>query len=131
MIERCEVLIADDNDRARVGLRALLALRPEIEIVGEAADGEEAIQKVRDGRPDVVLMDARMPQMDGLEATRQIKGHWPQVRIVAALVPAGQQHVGDPPAGLRPLQHRAGAAELGIVLHRHRPEPQLRLQVGL
>jgi DNA-binding NarL/FixJ family response regulator len=82
MIERCKVLIADDNDRARVGLRALLALRPEIEIVGEAADGEEVVQKVRDGRPDVVLMDARMPQMDGLEATRQIKGHWPQVRIV-------------------------------------------------
>jgi len=82
MSGRCRVLIADDNDRARVGLRALLALRPEIEIVGEAADGEEAVQKVRDGRPDVVLMDARMPQMDGLEATRQIKGHWPQVRIV-------------------------------------------------
>jgi DNA-binding NarL/FixJ family response regulator len=82
MSEQCKVLIADDNDRARVGLRALLALRPEIEIVGEAADGEEAVQRVRDGRPDVVLMDARMPQMDGLEATRQIKGHWPQVRIV-------------------------------------------------
>ncbi len=82
MSERCKVLIADDNDRARLGLRALLALRPEIEIVGEAAEGEEAVQRVRDGQPDVVLMDARMPQMDGLDATRQIKAHWPQVRIV-------------------------------------------------
>ena len=82
MGEQCKVLIADDSRRARLGLRALLALRPEIEIVGEAANGEEALQSVRDGRPDVVLMDVRMPLMDGLEATRQIKGHWPQVRIV-------------------------------------------------
>jgi DNA-binding NarL/FixJ family response regulator len=82
MAERCKVLITDDNVRARLGLRALLVLSPEIEIAGEAADGWEAVQRVRDGQPDVVLMDARMPQMDGLEATRQIKGHWPQVRIV-------------------------------------------------
>jgi DNA-binding NarL/FixJ family response regulator len=82
MIEQCKVLIADDNVRARLGLRALLALRPEIEIAGEAADGWEAVQRVRDGQPDVVVMDARMPRMDGLEATRQIKGHWPQVWIV-------------------------------------------------
>jgi DNA-binding NarL/FixJ family response regulator len=82
MSERYKLLIADDNVRARLGLRALLALRPEIEITGEAADGNEAVQRVRDSQPDVVLMDARMPQMDGLEATRQIKAHWPQVRVV-------------------------------------------------
>ena len=82
MSEHCRVLIVDDNVRARLGLRALLALWPEIEIVGEGADGCEAVQKVRDGQPDVVLMDARMPGMDGLEATRRIKDHWPQVRIV-------------------------------------------------
>ena len=82
MIEQCRVLIADDNVRARSGLRALLALRPVIEVVGEVADGGEAVQMVRDGQPDVVLMDVRMPQMDGLEATRQVKGRWPQVRVV-------------------------------------------------
>jgi DNA-binding NarL/FixJ family response regulator len=81
-MERCKVLIADDNVPARIGLRALLALWPEIEVVGEAADGLEAVQMARDRQPDVVLMDVRMPAMDGLEATRQIKGRWPQVRVV-------------------------------------------------
>ena len=82
MQERCKVLIADDNERARNGIRALLAMRQEIEIVGEAADGQEAVQMVRESRPDVVLMDARMPHMDGLEATRQIKDRWPEIRVV-------------------------------------------------
>jgi DNA-binding NarL/FixJ family response regulator len=80
--ERWKVLIVDDNDRARVGLRALLAIQQEIEVVGEAADGRQAVQMVREYQPDVVLMDVRMPQMDGLEATRWIKGHWPEVRVV-------------------------------------------------
>jgi DNA-binding NarL/FixJ family response regulator len=86
MSEHYKLLIADDNVRARLGLRALLALQPEIEVVGEATDGNEAVRWVQDSRPDVVLMDARMPQMDGLEATRQIKAHWPQIRVIVLTI---------------------------------------------
>lgn len=79
---RCQVLIADDSKRARSGLRALLALHREIELVGEAVDGRDAVRMVGRCRPDVVLMDARMPQMNGLEAARQIKERWPEVRVI-------------------------------------------------
>jgi YesN/AraC family two-component response regulator len=89
--KRCKVLIADDNDRTRNGLRALLAMGQEIEIVGEAVDGREAVWMVREYQPDVVLMDAQMPHMDGLEATRLIKDRQPEVRvIVLTMYPAHQ-----------------------------------------
>jgi len=76
------VLIADDRSRSRDGLRALLVTWPEVEVVGEAADGQEAVRLVEECRPNVVLMDARMPAMDGLEATRLIKDKWPEVKVV-------------------------------------------------
>ena len=82
MEQRIQVLIADDRPRSRDGLKALLATWPEIEIVGEAADGREAVQLVEECRPDVVLMDARMPVVDGLEATRLIKDRWPEVKVI-------------------------------------------------
>jgi DNA-binding NarL/FixJ family response regulator len=77
-----QLLIADDRPRSRRGLRALLTTCPEIEVVGEAADGQEAVRFVEEQRPNVVLMDVRMPRMDGCEATRFIKDRWPEVKIV-------------------------------------------------
>ena len=88
MTMQTRVLIADDRPRSRSGLRAVLALRPEIEIVGEAADGQEAVRLVAECRPDVVLMDARMPVLDGVEATRLIKERWPEVRVIVLTIHA-------------------------------------------
>ncbi|MEU9142065.1 response regulator transcription factor [Streptomyces sp. NPDC048404] len=68
------VLLADDQSLVRAGFKALLDAQPDIEVAGEAADGEEAVRAVRELRPDVVLMDIRMPVLDGLAATRRITG---------------------------------------------------------
>jgi len=76
------VLIADDHLVVREGLRAILEAASDLVLVGEAADGAEAVQLAAELSPDVVLMDLRMPNVDGIEAIRQIKARCPDVEIV-------------------------------------------------
>jgi len=80
--QRIRVLIVDDQRPARQGLNALLATCPEIKVIGEATNGQEALRLVAEYRPDVVLMDVRMPVMDGITATWMIKHQWPTIRVL-------------------------------------------------
>jgi two-component system, NarL family, response regulator LiaR len=77
------LLITDDHDVVRQSLRFYLRSDPEVEVIGEAADGEEATRLARELRPDVVLMDLLMPRMDGIAATEAIRADLPDVEVVA------------------------------------------------
>ena len=77
------ILIADDHSVVRQGLKMFLALDPELEVVGEAANGEEAVRKAGELHPDVVLMDILMPKMDGITATATIRRAQPDTEVIA------------------------------------------------
>jgi DNA-binding NarL/FixJ family response regulator len=77
-----KVLLADDQTLIRQGIRLLLEIEPDIQVVGQAANGRAALEQVEALQPDVVLMDVRMPEMDGVEATRELSARYPEVKVI-------------------------------------------------
>jgi DNA-binding NarL/FixJ family response regulator len=114
------VLAADDQRVVREGLALLLSLLPGVEVVGTAADGEEALTLAAELRPDVVLMDLRMPIMDGVEATRRLRAEHPSVKVIALTTYADDRSVvGALRAGaVGYLTKDAGANEIHQALER-------------
>ncbi len=106
------ILLAEDHTIVRKGLRSLLDREGGIQVVGEAADGREAVDKVRHLLPDVVVMDIAMPGLNGLEATRQIRKQFPKVKVLILTMHADEEHI------LQILQ--AGAS--GYVVKQDAPE---------
>ncbi len=90
-MDSLRILLVDDHLLFRKGLARLLDAQPDFEVVGEAADGLEAVEQTRALHPDLVLMDIRMPDCDGLEATRRIKAQMPEVRVVMLTVSDDEQ----------------------------------------
>jgi DNA-binding NarL/FixJ family response regulator len=107
-----QVLIADDDDLMRAGLVELLSGEPDIEIVGEAATGREAIERARRLGPDIVLMDVRMPDLDGIEATAELTRAVPDTKVLILTTFEQDDYVFG--------ALRAGAS--GFLLKRTRPE---------
>lgn len=114
------VVLVDDEPLVRSGLRAILSVDPEIEVVAEAGDGVDGVAEVERHRPDVVLMDIRMPGLDGIAATEQILRRRPEVRLLIVTTFSADDYVLD--------ALRAGAS--GFLLKRAEPE-QIRQAVRL
>jgi len=89
------VLLVDDHAMVRTGIATLLGVTDDLEVVGQASDGEEAVSVAAETRPDVVLMDLSMPGVDGVEATRRILADQPAVRIVVLTSFSDRDRVGD------------------------------------
>jgi two-component system nitrate/nitrite response regulator NarL len=90
---KISLLLVDDHPVVREGIRSYFSASPRMEVIGEAANGEEAIAQARQLRPDIVLMDINMPVMNGLEATEQLRARMPSVRVVILTVHDSKEYV--------------------------------------
>jgi DNA-binding NarL/FixJ family response regulator len=88
------VLVVDDHPVVRHGLIAIMGYEPDIEVVGDAADGEEAVRLILERRPDVVLLDLRLPKLDGVEVMRQVRAQAPQVRFLVLTTYDTDEYIG-------------------------------------
>ena len=78
----CRILIVDDNPSFRKGMQALLEIQPDMQVAGIAPDGRNALELIEKAQPDLVLLDAQMPGMTGIEAARRMKGSHPEIRVI-------------------------------------------------
>ncbi len=90
----CRILLVDDHVMVRQGLRSLLDAYPDIQVVGEADNGQDAIELAERLQPSIVLMDINMPEMNGIEATARIKTRWPQILVIGLSVNASEDNAG-------------------------------------
>lgn len=90
---RLRVVLADDHELVREGLRSMLESFGGLDVVGEAADGREALAAVDEGRPDVAVLDITMPELNGVEVTRRVRERWPDVRVLVLSVHTDEEHV--------------------------------------
>ncbi len=134
MTEAIRVLIADDHAILRKGIRALLGTEPDMEVVGETADGLETVAQAAALRPDVILMDLVMPNMDGIEATRRITAEQPEVRILVLTSFAADDKVfpAIKAGALGYILKDSGPADLVQAIHQvHLGQPSLEPAIAL
>jgi two-component system response regulator NreC len=92
-MSRIRLLIADDHTIVRTGIRLLLSSQEDIEVVGEASDGWEAVEKTRELAPDIILMDLTMPDLNGFEATRRIREQSPETKVLALTMHENERYI--------------------------------------
>jgi len=134
MTSPIRVLIADDHAILRKGIRALLGTEPDIEVVGETADGRETVAQAELLHPDVILMDLVMPEMDGIEATRRITSEYPNARVLVLTSFAADDKVfpAIKAGALGYILKDSGPAELVRAIHQvHRGQPSLEPSIAL